>query len=132
MLFLSIALGFPKAFAALPILSNLFSGLILSIPIALFLYKVPDALKSRLMDLDFESLQITNLTLDIHWNLHLINRVFGEALNSNLGQLIHLVLSFGSDSLNLKDTNSLLWFIGILIVIPVLVFLGLVGKNSGH
>lgn len=34
------------------------------------------------MELDLDSIQISDLALDVHWNLHLLHSLFGEHMNA--------------------------------------------------
>lgn len=66
-------------------------------------FEVPLILKPTYlnMDIDLFSIKLTNLTVDIHWNIHELQHIFGVHLNSQV--LIH-------GNLNFDGQNSWVWF----------------------
>lgn len=53
------------------------------------------------MELDLDSIQISDLTLDVDWNLHLLHSLFGEHMNA-------FVLNQGS--IDYESANHWGWY----------------------
>lgn len=66
-------------------------------------FEIPIAFKPIFlsMDMDLDSIQISNLLLDTHWNIYLLQNIFSKLLNE-------FTLSHGS--VNYEHGNTWVWF----------------------